>query len=241
MRCSSARRVTTRYGGNFVQSIDGLGRDATAGRDWFFYVNGILADKSATTIKRAAATASGGTTTTGVSTTCALSSGRIPEPFLHGAGRQAIPGRAGMRRPRRRLRHRNQQLAEAGVPASRARAAAQHERTTLRVLVGPWPRVGRDFAPPGSLTRARASGVYARLRRRRRRLRCSTRRGTQRRRRGHRSGRGDGGHERRASGSSPGSTRRASAAPAALTERRCHGQFAVAVTPTVAGRLPLAR
>ena len=36
----SRRRVTTRYGGGFVQSIDGLSGDLSARRDWFFYVNG---------------------------------------------------------------------------------------------------------------------------------------------------------------------------------------------------------
>ena len=35
--------ITTRYGGGFVQSIDGLSGTASGGRtsDWFFYVNGI--------------------------------------------------------------------------------------------------------------------------------------------------------------------------------------------------------
>lgn len=35
--------ITTRYGGGFVQSIDGIagGTDASRSHDWFFYVNGI--------------------------------------------------------------------------------------------------------------------------------------------------------------------------------------------------------
>ena len=35
--------MTTRYGGGFVQSIDGLAGSQSGGRssDWFFYVNGI--------------------------------------------------------------------------------------------------------------------------------------------------------------------------------------------------------
>ena len=35
--------ITTRYGGGFVQSIDGLAGAGAGGRryDWFFYVNGI--------------------------------------------------------------------------------------------------------------------------------------------------------------------------------------------------------
>jgi hypothetical protein len=39
----SSAEVETRYGGGFVQSIDGIsgGRDDGRGSDWFFYVNGI--------------------------------------------------------------------------------------------------------------------------------------------------------------------------------------------------------
>ncbi len=40
--------VETRYGGRFVQSIEGLEGDIGKRRDWFFFVNGIEADRSAT-------------------------------------------------------------------------------------------------------------------------------------------------------------------------------------------------
>src|ERR1700740_1340992 len=33
--------ITTRYGGGFVQSIDGLGPSSPQ-TDWFYYVNGVL-------------------------------------------------------------------------------------------------------------------------------------------------------------------------------------------------------
>jgi hypothetical protein len=39
--------VETRYGGRFVQAIDGIEGSLTARRDWFFYVNGYEADLSA--------------------------------------------------------------------------------------------------------------------------------------------------------------------------------------------------
>jgi Domain of unknown function (DUF4430) len=39
--------VDTRYGGRFVQAIDGLEGDAARQRDWFWYVNGIEGDRSA--------------------------------------------------------------------------------------------------------------------------------------------------------------------------------------------------
>jgi hypothetical protein len=39
--------VKTRYGGRFVQSVDGLEGDASRRRDWFYFVNGIEADVGA--------------------------------------------------------------------------------------------------------------------------------------------------------------------------------------------------
>jgi hypothetical protein len=40
--------VTTRFGGRFVQSIDGLSGQGAGGQvDWFFFVNGLEADKGA--------------------------------------------------------------------------------------------------------------------------------------------------------------------------------------------------
>ncbi len=44
--------ISTRYGGGFVQSIDGLAGDQAGGRrsDWFFYVNGIESDRGAAEI-----------------------------------------------------------------------------------------------------------------------------------------------------------------------------------------------
>jgi hypothetical protein len=43
----SKAKVDTRYGGRFVESIDGLAGNAGAQRDWFWYVNGLLGDRSA--------------------------------------------------------------------------------------------------------------------------------------------------------------------------------------------------
>jgi Domain of unknown function (DUF4430) len=44
------RPVTTRYGGRFVESIDGISGSLTGQRDWFFYVNGIEAGVGATEV-----------------------------------------------------------------------------------------------------------------------------------------------------------------------------------------------
>ena len=42
-----AREVDTRYGGRYVQSIGGIAGSLSARQDWFYFVNGIEADRSA--------------------------------------------------------------------------------------------------------------------------------------------------------------------------------------------------
>jgi hypothetical protein len=40
-------KISTRYGGRFVQSIDGVSGSAGSRHDWFYFVNGIEADRGA--------------------------------------------------------------------------------------------------------------------------------------------------------------------------------------------------
>lgn len=40
-------KISTRYGGRFVQSVNGLSGSITSRRDWFYYVNGVEGDRSA--------------------------------------------------------------------------------------------------------------------------------------------------------------------------------------------------
>ena len=44
-------KVTTRYGGRFVQSIDGVSGSASAERDWLYFVNGIEAEQGAAEVR----------------------------------------------------------------------------------------------------------------------------------------------------------------------------------------------
>jgi len=39
--------ISTRYGGRFLQSVNGLSGSITSRRDWFYYVNGVEGDRSA--------------------------------------------------------------------------------------------------------------------------------------------------------------------------------------------------
>ena len=44
-------KVSTRYGGRYVQSIDGVEGSLSHQRDWFFFVNGVEGDTSASAVK----------------------------------------------------------------------------------------------------------------------------------------------------------------------------------------------
>jgi hypothetical protein len=46
-----AVKVQTRYGGRYVQAIDGVSGDLSARRDWFYFVNGYEADRGAADYK----------------------------------------------------------------------------------------------------------------------------------------------------------------------------------------------
>jgi len=44
-------KVTTRYGGRYLQSVNGISGSLTQQRDWFFYVNGVEGSRSAAEVK----------------------------------------------------------------------------------------------------------------------------------------------------------------------------------------------
>lgn len=86
--------VKTRYGGRFVQAINGLEGSISARRDWFYFVNGYEGDRSAAEYRlhpgdvewwdyRSWASGSGRHIPVVV--------GAFPEPFLHGYGGRRRP------------------------------------------------------------------------------------------------------------------------------------------------------
>lgn len=159
--------VTTRYGGGFVQSIDGVSGGQEAGRpvDWFYYVNGVEASKGA-----AATNVHPGdhiwwdrhdwSQTEDVPAVV----GSFPEPFLNGIGGKRLPVRvecvAVQGDPCRTVTARLRAL---GVPAAIAAIGSGGGASTLRVLVGMWTAVEGDSAAREIARGPRASGVYARF------------------------------------------------------------------------------
>ena len=79
--------IETRFGGRFVQSIDGVEGSLTGGSDWFYFVNGVAADRSAAEYRLRDGEIAWwdyrrwhGEEEVGVVV------GSFPEPFLHGYG-----------------------------------------------------------------------------------------------------------------------------------------------------------
>ena len=158
--------VDTRFGGRFVQSIDGLeGRGAGGREDWFFFVNGVEASEGAAEYElspgdrvqwdyrdwehapRAPAIV-----------------GAFPEPFVHGLG--------GKRRPVRvecedagsaPCRDAKSRLDEVGASPSGSSIGAPGTEKVVRLVVATWPRAeivrGASTLEQGP----DRSGVFARM------------------------------------------------------------------------------
>ena len=122
--------VRTRYGGGFVQSIDGLAGGTRGGRpvDWFFYVNGVEAPRGAASTQLHRGDAVWWDRHDwGAANRVPAVVGSFPEPFAHGidgraaAGARGVRARRGRRLPRGRAAARRRRR-------GRGRGRAQHAR-----------------------------------------------------------------------------------------------------------------
>ncbi len=154
--------ISTRFGGGFVQSIDGLEAEEEIGagpRDWFFYVNGVES-----TVGAADYPLHGGEAIWwdyrdwGAAMRVPAVVGSWPHPFAGGddGGQRPVlvecrggGGACGV--ARRRLE---------GAGAS---VASGSPRGAIRVLVGPWGRLRSDPAAAQIEDGPQASGVFARF------------------------------------------------------------------------------
>jgi hypothetical protein len=159
--------VKTRYGGGFVQAIDGVagGRENGRRADWFYYVNGIEAPVGAAERRLAA----------GedvwwdhhdwdAAQRVPAVVGSFPEPFASGLEGKRFPIRlVCAANADRSCDEVETRLVDAGVKApSRAVLEQSGGKEVLRIIVGRWADVRRD-AVARSLERGPgASGVFAR-------------------------------------------------------------------------------
>jgi len=161
-------KVTTKYGGGFVESIDGTsgGQESGGGPvDWFYYVNGIEAPKgaAATNVHRGDHVwwdLHDWSQTDDVPAVV----GSYPEPFLNGEEGKRLPVRvecaAAQSVPCRTVVARLRAL---GIPAAVAAIGSGAEPHALQVVVGQWTAVHGDPSVQGIERGPRASGVYARF------------------------------------------------------------------------------
>ncbi|MFM9163901.1 MAG: DUF4430 domain-containing protein [Solirubrobacterales bacterium] len=160
-------KVTTRYGGGFVQSVDGIKGGTNDGRpvDWFFFVNGREAPKGAAATKvRPGDAIWWDFRDWGEATNVPAVVGSFPEPFLHGPGTEKkLPVRVECievgSAPCRAV---SGALAEEGVPVATQAFRSQIAEETIRVLVGQWAQLRDETSILPIEEGPRASGVYAR-------------------------------------------------------------------------------
>jgi hypothetical protein len=79
-------RVTTRYGGRYMQSVDGISGSLGAQKDWFYFVNGVEGSVSAVDVKLRPGDVLWWDYRhwTGATMHIPVVLGAYPEPFLHG-------------------------------------------------------------------------------------------------------------------------------------------------------------
>ncbi len=159
--------VTTRYGGGFVQSLEGLsgGKDAD-GRpiDWFYYVNGIEAENGAASRKIAEGDHIWWDRHDwGVTQRIPAVVGSWPEPFVSGIDGKKIPLAIVCEGERRSCDEVQTRLGDEGVTGiSQTGISSGVGQKLLRIVVGPWSKIRNE---PVARTLERgpsASGVYAR-------------------------------------------------------------------------------
>ncbi len=159
-------QVSTRYGGGFVQSVDGLSGGQEGGRpvDWFYYVNGVEAGKGA-----ASTNVHPGdhiwwdrhdwSQTDDVPAVV----GSFPEPFLNGIEGKRLPVRVECAAVGAQACNTvTARLRGAGVPAAiSGLGSGIGALQTLRIAVAPFASLETDPGVRGIAQGPRTSGVYA--------------------------------------------------------------------------------
>jgi uncharacterized protein DUF4430 len=160
----NAGKVAKRYGGGFVQSIDGRSGGTRGGRpvDWFYYVNGVEADKGATSERvRQGERIWWDLHDWGTAMRIPAVVGQFPEPFVHGVAGRKLPTRVECEQLRDdACRAVRDKLVALDVPAATGTIARSFVQDTLRVLVGRW-QIVRDDPTVGLISKGpQDSGVF---------------------------------------------------------------------------------
>ena len=161
----SGHKITTRYGGGFVQSIDGLAGDQAAERDWFYYVNGSEASVGAADYKLSP----GDVVQWDYHNWHATQHipaivGAFPEPFVHGMKGKRLPTRLECEDDSSvACKEVGKRLDQQGANVSSAAIGSPASDSALRVIVAKFS-VAKQVRAAEALTLGPATtGVYARF------------------------------------------------------------------------------
>ena len=155
--------VETRFGGNFVDEIDGLAAGGT--RDWLYFVNGIWADEGA-----AEREVNPGDVVQwdhhdwSATQNIPAIVGAYPEPFRSGTEGDRLPIRLECADSESQVcEDVKDELTSVGGRVSSSQLAATGGLEVVRVLVGRWDQI-REVRTPATLEQGPAeSGVFARF------------------------------------------------------------------------------
>jgi hypothetical protein len=158
--------VETRFGGGFVQEIDGLAGEGTSGTsDWFYYVNGIEASTGAADFELSSGDVvqwdhrDWGSTMDVRAIVAAF-----PQPFTGGFEGKRFPVRVECDDPdATACREVKRRLRAVGVPITSASLGAPGNQRVARVVVADWGSA-RDLSTAGLIALGpEKSGVFARF------------------------------------------------------------------------------
>ncbi len=156
--------VSTRYGGGFVQSIDGRAGGGSR-HDWFYYVNGVLAAKgAASTAVHAGDRIWWDLHDWSASDDVPAVVGSFPEPFLHGVAGKRLPTAIECApSSTRACQTVAAKLSAVGVPVATQGLGGGSGPDSLSVVVGTWRELRALIAAALIEKGPGQSGIYARF------------------------------------------------------------------------------
>jgi hypothetical protein len=158
--------IETRFGGRFVQAIEGLeGAGPTGGRDWFYWVNGVEGSVGAAEFElspgdRVQWDWRDWRATMRVPAIV----GAYPEPFVHGLEGKRRPVRVECESAESEVcRDARAALEEVGASPSGASLGAPGTETIIRLAVARWPEIRIVRGASGLEDGPETTGVFARF------------------------------------------------------------------------------
>lgn len=157
-------RVGTRYGGGFVQTINGLGPSGPSD-DWFYYVNGVQAPRgAASTSVHAGDRIWWDLHDYRATQTVPAVVGSFPEPFLHGIGGKRYPVTIQCATDVRAACTRvTSALTALHIPTGPQLIGTGSGTDTLTLVVATWSQISAQVGSELVAYGPGASGIYARF------------------------------------------------------------------------------